>query len=184
MTTLPDRPHTALMVIDVQKGVMDGTHRRDEVIANIGRLVDQARAEGVPVIWVQHSDEGMPRGSGPWEYVAELTREEPEPLVHKAFGDSFEGTELEDLLAERGIGRLVVSGAQTDGCIRSTIHGAFARGYDVTLAEDAHTTEDLSAYGAPTPDLVVAHTNLYWQYHTAPGRTAEVVPTDELKLTG
>ena len=184
MTTLSDRPQTALLVIDVQKGVMAGTHRRDEVIANVGRLVDQARAEGVPLIWVQHSDEGLPQGSEPWEYVPELTREESEPLVHKTHGDSFEGTELEEVLAERRVGRLVVSGAQTDGCIRSTIHGTFTRGYDVTLAEDAHTTEDLSAYGAPSPDLVVAHTNLYWQYHTAPGRTAEVVATEELKLTG
>jgi len=86
--------------------------------------------------------------------------------------------------AANGIGRLVVSGAQSDGCIRCTIHGAFARGYDVTLAADAHTTEDLSQWGAPTPDLVVAHTNLYWQFQTAPGRTALVARTHEVKFAG
>jgi hypothetical protein len=74
----------------------------------------------------------------------------------------------------------VVTGAQTDACIRSTIHGALTRGYDVTLVGDAHTTEDLSPWGAPSPDLVIAHTNLYWQEHTAPGRTAGVTGTKDV----
>ena len=52
------------------------------------------------------------------------------------------------------------------------------RGYDATLVSDAHTTEDQSSWGAPTPDLVIAHTNLYWTYQSAPGRTAGTVPTD------
>ena len=104
------------------------------------------------------------KGSDEWQFVPELNRDESEPLVHKTFADSFEDTDLEDVLADAGIGRLVfVSGAQTDECIRSTIHGAMVRGYDVTLVGDAHTTEDLSEYGAPTPDKVIAHTNLYWQ---------------------
>ena len=133
MTTLSDRPNTALMVIDVQKGVVADAHQRDAVVANISTLVDKARAEGVPIVWVQHSDEQMEKGSEAWEYVPELARQESEPLVHKTFGDSFEDTDLEAVLAEAGIGRLVVTGAQTDACIRSTIHGAFARGYDVTL---------------------------------------------------
>ena len=100
--------------------------------------------------------------------------------MHKTYGDSFEDTDLEDVLAKAGIGRLVVAGAQTDECIRSTIHGAFVRGYDVTLVSDAHTTEDLTEWGAPPPDKVIAHTNLYWQYHTAPGRTAAVSETKDV----
>ena len=90
-------------------------------------------------------------------------RRDSEPLVQKRYGDSFEETDLESLLAERGVGRLVVAGAQTDACIRSTLHGAITRGYDATLVGDAHTTEDLSEYGAPAPDKVIAHTNLYWK---------------------
>ena len=82
--------------------------------------------------------------------------------------------------AERGIGRLVVAGAQTDECIRCTLHGAIVRGYDATLVADAHTTEDLTAYGAPPPDKVIAHTNLYWQYHSAPGRSAGTVSTADV----
>lgn len=177
MTTLPDRPNTALLVIDVQKGVVAGAPRRDEVIANIDTLVDAARVQDVPVIWVQHSDDGLERGSADWEYVEELVRLDTEPLVHKNYGDSFEDTELESLLAERGVGRVVVTGAQTDACIRSTLHGAFVRGYDVTLVGDAHTTEDLSEYGAPAPEQVMAHTNLYWSFQSAPGRSAGTVDT-------
>ena len=177
MTTLTGRPNTALLVIDVQNDVMAGTHNRDDVIANIASLVDKARAENVPVVWVQHTGENLPEGSDGWRYVPELIHDESEPVVHKRYGDSFEDTDLETVLAERKIGRLIVAGAQTDECIRSTLHGAIVRGYDATLVGDAHTTEDLSQWGAPPPDKVIDHTNLYWQHHTAPGRQAGTVDT-------
>ena len=184
MTTLQDRTRTALMVIDVQNGVVTGAHARDSVIANISALVHKARQQDVPVVWVQHSDEGMERDSDGWQVVPELSRLASETLVHKRFGDSFEDTDLEDVLARERVGRLVVTGAQTDACIRSTIHGAFARGYDVTLVGDAHTTEDQSEWGAPPPDQVIAHTNLYWRYQAAPGRTAGVTSTEDVSFTG
>lgn len=184
MTTLSDRPNTALMVIDVQKGVVADAHQRDVVVANISTLVDKARDQGVPIVWVQHSDEQMGQGSDAWEYVPELVRKESEPLVHKRFGDSFEETDLEQVLTKAGVGRLVVTGAQTDACIRSTIHGAFARGYDVTLVGDAHTTEDHTEWGAPPPEAVIAHTNLYWQYQAAPGRSAGVSQAEEVTFRG
>jgi nicotinamidase-related amidase len=184
MTTLPGRSNTALLVIDVQEQVMAGAFDRDAVIANIDALVGRARAEGVPVVWVQHSSDELERGSAGWRYVPELVRDESEPLVHKRYGDSFEDTELESVLAERGVGRVVVTGAQTDACIRSTLHGAFVRGYDVTLVGDAHTTEDLSAYGAPPPGQVIAHTNLYWGFQSAPGRQAGTVGTAEVTFAG
>ena len=184
MTTLSHRSNSALMVIDVQKGVVADAHQRDSVVANICTLVTKAREEGVLIVWVQHSDEQLEKGSDAWGYVPELVRQESEPLVHKKFGDSFEDTDLEEVLAEGQVGRLVVTGAQTDACIRSTIHGAFARGYDVTLVGDAHTTEDHSAWGAPPPDKVIAHTNLYWRYQTAPGRTAGVTETKDVRFSG
>ena len=184
MTTLPDRPNTALLVIDVQNGIVAGAYNRDGVIRNISTLIDKARAENAPVLWVQHSDDGdLSRGSESWQYVPELVLGESEPVVHKRYADSFEDTDLEKLLAEQRVGRLVVAGAQTDDCIRSTIHGAFTRGYDVTLVGDAHTTEDLTEYGAPRPEQVIAHTNLYWQYHKAPGRQAGTVDTAEVSFT-
>ena len=179
MTTLPDRPNTALLVIDVQNAVVTGAvPNRDGVVANINTLVGEARAQGVPVVWVQHSDdEEMPQGSKEWELVPELSPLDSEPLVQKRYGDSFEATDLESVLAERGVGRLIVTGAESDACIRSTLHGAFTRGYDVTLVGDAHTTGDKSEWGAPPPEQVITHTNLYWKYHSAPGRTAGTVST-------
>jgi len=180
MTTLSDRPATALVVIDVQQGVVADAYRRDEVVANIGALLEKARSADVPVVWVQHSDEELEQGSDAWQYVPELVRSDAEPLVHKTHGDSFEGTDLEQVLAAARIGHLVVTGAESDACIRSTIHGAFTRGYDVTLVGDAHTAGDKSAWGAPPVDQVVAHTNLYWQFQTAPGRTAAVTQTADV----
>lgn len=182
MTTLTDRPNTALVVIDVQNDVMTGVHNRDGVIANIAILVDKARAERVPVVWVQHSGQDMPEGSDGWRYVPELTQVASEPVVRKRYPDSFEGTDLEAVLAQRKIGRLIVAGAQTDECIRATLHGAIVRGYDATLVGDAHTTEDLSEWGAPAPEKVIDHTNLYWQHHTAPGRLAGTVRTDAVNF--
>lgn len=133
MTTLVNRPNTALLVVDMQLGVVADAYRRDDVIAAIAALVE------------------------------------------KDYSDAFEATDLESVLADRGIGRFFLAGAQTDECIRSTLHGGMTRGYDVTLVADAHTTEDLSEFGAPPPELVVAHTNLYWRYHRAPGRKAGTV---------
>jgi len=184
MTTLQNRPNTALLVIDVQNGVVTGNHERDTVVANVASLVQKARREQVPVVWIQHSDEGLPRGSDEWQIVPELAPGGAEPLVEKNYGDSFEDTTLETVLAGLGVGRLVVTGAQTDACIRSTLHGAFARGYDATLVSDAHTTEDQTAWGAPPPDKVIAHTNLYWTYQTAPGRTAGTVKTEDVDFAG
>jgi nicotinamidase-related amidase len=184
MSTFTDRPGTALVVIDVQNGVVGEAHDRDAVVANVATLVDKARGGGVPVIWVQHSSDNLAQGSEEWHYVPELPQGVGEPVVHKRYGDSFEETDLEDILAAAGVGHLVVAGAQTDECIRSTIHGAFTRGYDVTLVGDAHTTEDLTAYGAPPPAQVIAHTNLYWTYHDAPGRTAAVLEADDVRFDG
>ena len=89
---------------------------------------------------------------------------------------------LEIVLADMGVGRLVVVGAQTDACIRSTLHGAFVRGYDATLVGDAHTTEDQTAWGAPPPAQVIAHTNLYWAYQSAPGRKAGTVDAGDVSF--
>ena len=184
MTTLENRPNTALLVIDVQNGVVAGAHERDAVVANVGSLVEKARREQVPVVWVQHSDEQLAKGSDDWRIVPELKPGDAEPRVEKNYGDSFEDTTLETVLAGLGVGRLIVAGAQTDACIRSTLHGAFVRGYDTTLVSDAHTTEDQSAWGAPPPDQVIAHTNLYWAYQTAPGRKAGTVETKDVDFEG
>jgi nicotinamidase-related amidase len=180
MTTLEDRPNTALLVIDVQNGVVGGAYERDAIVANIRGLVEKARVERVPVVWVQHSDEELVKGSDDWRIVPELDPGENEPLIEKNYGDAFEASTLESVLSGLRVGRLIVVGAETDACIRSTLHGAFARGYDAALVDDAHTTGDKTAWGAPPPAQVIAHTNLYWTYQTAPGRTAGTVSTKDV----
>jgi nicotinamidase-related amidase len=180
MTTLKHRPNTALLVVDVQNGVVAGAHERGAVVANISTLVERARQDETPVIWVQQTDERLAEGSDDWQIVSELTPDESEPVIEKQYADSFEETTLETTLSGLGVGRLVVVGASTDECIRATLHGAVVRGYDATLVSDAHTTEDNSAWGAPPPDQVIAHTNLYWASHRAPGRTAGTAATKEV----
>ncbi len=184
MTTLEDRPRTALLVIDMQVAVVGDAFERTQVVANIQSLVDRARTANAPVLWVQHSDENMPIGSEGWQYIAELPRLETEPLIHKTYGDSFEETDLAELLAEREVGHLVITGAQTEACIRSTLHGALVRGYDTTLVSDAHTTEDMREWGFPVgPAESIAYTNMYWSWAAAPGRTGTVVATADVDFS-
>ena len=119
MTTLENRPNTALLVVDVQNGVVEGAHERDAIVANVGSLVERARREQVPVVWVQHFSEELAKGSDTWRIVPELTPSDDEQLVEKQYGDAFEDTALETVLSGLAVGRLVVVGAQTDACVRS-----------------------------------------------------------------
>jgi nicotinamidase-related amidase len=180
MATLENRPNTAVLVIDVQNGVVGGAYERDRVVANVGTVVEKARGAEVPVVWVQHSSDNLVQGSAEWEIVPELNPDESEPLVAKRYPDSFGETTLESVLGDLEVGHVVVLGAQTDECVRSTLHGALVRGYDTTLVSDAHTTEDLSPWGAPPPELVIAHTNLYWGDHQAPGRAVATVEAKDV----
>lgn len=175
-----DRPKTALVVIDVQNGVMAEAWNAAEVVGTIADLVDRARQSGTEVVWVRHNSDELPLDSEQWQIVAGLTPAEGEAIVEKTHASSYEDTDFEDVLAARGIGHLVVTGAQTDCCVRSTIHGGFARGYDVTLVADAHTTEDLTEWGAPPPQDVISHTNLSWTFESGPGRTAAVKEASEV----
>jgi nicotinamidase-related amidase len=180
MTTLSGRPNTALIVIDVQNGVVTGAHQRDAVVTNIAGLVDRARDADVPVVWVQHADEELVRGTDGWQIVQELKPQGAETVIEKHYGDAFEDTTLESVLSGLGVGKLIVTGAETDACIRSTLHGAFVRGYDALLVSDAHTNSDKTQWGAPSPADVIAHTNLYWNFQSAPGRTAGTAKTADV----
>lgn len=181
MSTVNPNGRAALLVIDVQNGVVGpAAHQRDAVIGRIAALVERARSADVPVVWVQHSDDEMTVGSEAWHIVSELHPADGEPKVQKRFGDSFEDTDLGEQLARLGVGHVIVTGAQTDACIRSTLHGAFVRGYDTDLVSDAHTTDDLSEYGLPPVEKVIAHTNATWRWQAGVGRTARVLTADEV----
>ena len=176
------KTNTALLVVDMQNGVVASAHERENVIKNINELVTRARSENVSVIWVQHSNKEMEKNSEGWKIVSELQPRIDEVIIQKVHGDSFEGTDLGAKLSELQVGRLVVTGAQTDACIRSTIHGAFARGYDTVLVSDAHTTEDLTSYGMPAPKVMIDFTNIYWSFQTGAGKTASVEKSADVRL--
>lgn len=177
-----NKSNSALIVVDVQNSVVAQAFQRDEIIQNINHLVTRAREQNVPVIWVQHSNQEMQMHTDGWKIVPELKPLDGDAVIFKVHGDSFEGTDLAQKLAEKQIGRVVVTGAQTDACIRSTIHGAFARGYDTVLVSDAHTTEDLSSYGMPSPDKLIGFTNMYWTWQTGVGKTASVEKSADVRF--
>jgi nicotinamidase-related amidase len=162
----------ALLVIDVQNDVVANAHRRDEVVGTIASLVERARAEDVPVIWVQHADDELPADTPGWEIVPELSVGDGEPVIHKHHRDSFDGTTLSDELEQRGVDRIVVTGSQTDFCVRWTLHGAQTRGYHSTLVSDAHTTDD-GGGELPTAAQLIAHTNQYWHTQSHGGHNAD-----------
>ncbi|ASW01705.1 cysteine hydrolase family protein [Paraburkholderia aromaticivorans] len=180
MTTLANRPNTALIVIDLQNGVVAGAYRRQEVLRAVNVLVERARRANLPLVWVRHCDEELVAGSDAWQIVDELSPAPGEAIIEKSYRDAFESTDLEQVLSTLGVGKLIVTGAQTDMCIRSTLHGALARGYDATLVGDAHTTVDSTPWGAPPPQSVIAHTNFYWSNQRAPGRVGGVVGSNEV----
>ncbi|MDG2536920.1 cysteine hydrolase family protein [Dyella jiangningensis] len=143
MATVRSGNQAALLVVDVQVGIVASAWNREKVIGNIDLAVSRAREAGVPVIWVQHHDDELQQGSDAWRWVEELQPRSDEPLIHKRYNSAFEQTGLEAELARRGVTHIVLAGAMTNWCIRSTAHGALDRGYDLTLLKDAHTTEDL-----------------------------------------
>ena len=183
MTTLDNRPNTALLVVDVQTGVVADAHDRGTVVANISSLVDRARTEQIPVVWVQDSLDGRTGIRRLAARARAVAATPPSRWSTRTTATRSRQPSSSRCWPGSAIGRLIVVGAQTDMCIRSTLHGALARGYDATLVADAHTTEDLTAWGAPPPEQVISHTNMYWGAQTAPGH-AGTVATADVSFTG
>jgi nicotinamidase-related amidase len=182
MATVRGGDKKVLVVVDVQVGVMKDAWDRSRIISNVSRAVHQARAQEVPVIWVQHSSEELVDGSPDWQWVAELAPAEHEPVLHKHYNSSFEGTALEEELAKLGASHIVLAGAATNWCIRATAYGALDRGYDLTLINDAHTTgamefEDGSRIEA---EDIIRETNIALTWLSYPGRTNGTVTAEEL----
>jgi nicotinamidase-related amidase len=143
MATIPKCNKAALIVVDVQVGVVQEAWDALRITKNIALAVERARAQGVPVIWVQHSDDELKKESAEWQWVPELKPLQGETRIHKQFNSSFEQTVLEEELAKLDATHIVLAGAETNWCIRATAYGALERGYDLTLIKDAHTTKDI-----------------------------------------
>jgi len=182
MATVREGTAPVLLVVDVQVGVMHDAWESPRVIRNVCRTVERARAEGVPVLWVQHSDADLPEGSERWQLVPELVPAPGEPVLHKHFNSSFEQTPLDEELARLGATHLVLAGAATNWCIRATAYGALERGYDVTLVKDAHTTETMELDERVKIEAadVVQELNIAMTWLSYPGRKNGAATAEEL----
>jgi len=175
----PADAYTVLLVIDMQAGVMPGCFDEHGVLSRTDALVRRARDEGVPVVWVHHDPVGV--GTPDWELAAPLARAEGEAVVRKSYRDAFAETDLRTVLDGYGATRLVVAGAQSDFCVRTTTQRAAAEGYDVTLVRDAHTTVDATVDGVRiSGEQIVAHTNMYFAGLRYPGLEFAVARHDEV----
>ena len=127
MATVREGNKPVMVVVDVQVGVMKEAWEAQRVIRNVSRAVERARSEAVPVIWVQHSNQELPKGSAQWQWVPELVPAEGEALIHKKYNSSFEQTSFDSELARLGATHIVLAGAATNWCIRATADGALDR---------------------------------------------------------
>ncbi|MDP6097074.1 MAG: isochorismatase family protein [Gammaproteobacteria bacterium] len=147
MATVRGGTKSVLVIVDVQVAVMKEAWDSSRVISNVVTAVHGARSNGVPVIWIQHSDDQLPTGSPEWELTPELSPNPDETIIHKSFASSFEETDLEKILENLEGSHIVLAGAATNFCIRATAYGALDRGYDLTLVSDAHTTGTMELGG-------------------------------------
>ena len=183
MSNFTDRSSSALLVVDVQVGVMADAYERDSKIANMRRAVDKARAASVPIVWIQHSDEELVLESPDWQLVPELEPFPGESLVRKTFRSSFEETSLEELLSGLGVSHLYVCGAETNNCVRHTSHAALEKGYDLTLLTDAHTTTGFEWNGYIVDAArVIDEQNTNFMSYSLPGRQARALSVTELSF--
>src|SRR6478609_7364865 len=128
MATVREGNQGVLLVVDVQVGVVANAWDAQRVVGNVARTVERARKADIPVLWVQHGDDDLPRGSAQWQWVPELVPAQGEPLIHKQYNSAFEGTPLEDELARLGATHVTLAGCASNWCIRATAYGALERG--------------------------------------------------------
>ncbi|OBI09247.1 isochorismatase [Mycolicibacter heraklionensis] len=153
LTGLPTTPaalsESALVLIDCQntytRGIMELEGVQD-ALRDTAILLDRARSAGIPVIHIQHN-----AGPGsPYDIDGEsgaivdvVAPRGAEPVVVKAYPNSFVQTELNDILQERGATNLILAGFMTHMCVNSTARGAFNLGYAPTVVASATATRAL-----------------------------------------
>jgi nicotinamidase-related amidase len=186
MATVREGNKKVLLVVDAQVGVVQEAWETPRIIKNIALAVEKARAQGAPVIWIQHTDEELVQGSPAWQMAPELLPAESEPLIHKQFNSSFEQTPLEETLAGLGVTHVVLAGAATNWCVRATAYGALDRGYDLTLLKDGHTTETVQFEDGTTLEAadIIRDLNMVMTWISYPGRTSRAAAVEEVDFTG
>lgn len=148
-STVPaDFTKTALLIIDVQRGLFEQAnpmYQEKRLIQNLNTLADQARASGAPVVYIQHCDEELVIDSPSWQLHAGLRPQGTDIFVRKLHGNSFEDTNLAEVLNEKKVGKVVITGCVTNYCVKATCRGALALGYSTVLVTDAHSNDSLDA---------------------------------------
>ena len=175
MASVRSGNRSVLLVVDFQVDVVKDAWEAPRVGANIAHAVARARAQGAPVLWVQHEDAEVVRGSPGWEFVPALVPAAAEPRFFKKYNSPFEETSLEAELARLGATRIVLAGAATNWCIRAAAYAALERGYDLTLLKDSHTTGDLDMRNGtvrPAPGIV-DDLNVAMNWVEYPGRVVK-----------
>jgi nicotinamidase-related amidase len=138
----------ALLVIDVQVNMFDPSHAvasADGLLARVRSLVTRARTAGAPVVFVRNCggpEDPDVHGTPGWELHPTLQPGPGELVLDKTTCDTFVSTHLGEELDALGVRRVVITGLQSEYCIRETTLGALARGLEVTLVQDAHSTYD------------------------------------------
>lgn len=177
---------TAMLIIDVQRIICVGEYAAfeiDRVIAAINGLSERAREAGVPVVLIQHeeAEEYFRFGSEGWQLAEDLLVADSDIRIRKTTPDSFHQTELQQVLQGLGVQRLIICGLQTDYCVDTTVRRALGLGYEVALAEDAHSTLDNAAIRAPQ---IIAHHNAVLGSMSSFGVRAQVMPAAAVPLEG
>lgn len=153
---------TALLIIDVQQVLCSGSKPAFEVervIDRINLVSRKARAAGALVVVIQHETQGtgeMDFGTDPWRLAPALWIEDGDVRIRKKATDSFHQTELQAVLQDRGIDRLIICGLQSEFCVDTTTRRALALGYPVVLVADGHSTVDNKVLSAAQ---ITAHHN-------------------------
>ncbi len=182
MSTVRPGNQPVLLVVDVQVRVVADAWDRSRIIANLVRAVARAREQGVPVIWVQHDSDEMPRDSAAWQLVPELVPLADEARIYKRYESSFEDTSLESELARLGATHIVLAGAMSNWCIRATAYASLDRGYDLTLLKDAHTTSSIDLGEGKKVEAagIVTDLNVAMKWISYPGRKNGVASVEEV----
>ncbi len=171
---------TALIVIDVQAALFDPPpFEAEEVIARINGLASRARAAGVPVVWVQHetSQGALVADTPGWQLAPDLATDDGDLFVRKRTPDSFLRTNLHELLSARDVRHLTICGYSSEFCVDTTTRSAATKGYAVTLAADAHTSDDKPH---ATGEQIRTHHNETLRHVTSFGVPIDAVPAAEI----
>lgn len=161
--TLPD--HTALLIIDVQQGLFSTNpppFEAAQVITRINDLIARARQVEATVIHVQQdgtAEDDLEPFTPSWELHKDLEANPADLRIRKTTCDAFYGTDLESQLRSRRINSILLTGYATDFCVDATLRNALSRNFAVTVAADAHTTNDSPVLKA---EMIRAHYNWAW----------------------